>query len=444
MQSFDLICLGGGSGGIATARRAAEHGAKVLVVEKARLGGTCVNVGCVPKKWFWYAAQTAEALHNAPLFGFGEQQSALDWAHFKTVRDAQIARLNGIYAQNLDKSGVSVIAGQAEFVDAHTISVNGERYHAPHIIIATGGRPSIPNIEGAELGGSSDDFFALEAQPQSALIVGGGYIACEIAGVLQALGTQVTLVIRGERLLRQIDQDIAASLENAMQEQGIKIIKGANVTRLSRDKALCVELDNGTKLETDFCLWALGRTPNTDDLGLDKAGVNVKPSGKIPVDAFQNTNVSGIYAIGDVTEAPELTPVAIAAGRKLAMRLFAGQSALRQNYENIPTVMFTHPPIGIVGLSEEEATKRFDKVKVYRSQFTPMARTFAVHKPKTLMKLICAGEDEKIVGMQMIGDGADEMIQGFAVAVVMGARKADFDATVAIHPTSAEEWVTMR
>ena len=450
MQTFDLICIGGGSGGIATARRAAEYGAKVAVIESGRLGGTCVNVGCVPKKLFWYAANTAEALHDAPRFFEGvPAKMPFRWDKFKEERDAYIARLNGIYAANLEKSGVTLIRGFASFASADTVRVGDALYRAPHIVIATGGQPSIPaQVEGAALGKTSDDFFALEQQPARAVIVGGGYIACEIAGVLQALGTQTDIVIRGERLLRAQDADIAETLAEAMTAQGITIHRGAQVSRVSEnsDGTRAIALDNGTTLTADLFLWAMGRRANTANLNLAAAGVAVRDNGIIPVDTWQNTNVPGIYAIGDITGAIELTPVAIAAGRRLAARLFNNQPDAHLDYSNIPTVLFTHPPIGVVGLDEAAARREFGEaqVKVYRAGFSPMARTFASHPAKTLMKLVCVGADEKVVGIQMIGDGVDEMLQGFAVALKMGARKADFDNTVAIHPTSSEELVTLR
>ena len=446
MQTFDLICIGGGSGGIATARRAAEYGANVAVIEGGRLGGTCVNVGCVPKKLFWYAANTAEALRDAPRF-FADvpEKMPFRWQAFKEARDAYIARLNGIYETNLDKSGVALIRGFARFESADTVRVGDALYRGKHIVIATGGQPAIPaHIEGAARGKTSDDFFALEHQPQRAVIVGGGYIACEIAGVLQALGTPTDIVIRGERLLRAQDADIAETLADAMSAQGITIHRGAQVARVGDNGT--VMLDNGTTLAADFLLWAMGRRANTGQLNLAAAGVAARDNGDIPVDAWQNTNVPGIYAIGDITGAAELTPVAIAAGRRLAARLFNHQPEAHLDYDNIPTVMFTHPPIGVIGLDEAAARAQYgaEQVKTWRAGFSPMARAFAAHPAKTLMKLVCVGADEKIVGIQMIGDGVDEMLQGFAVAVKMGARKADFDNTVAIHPTSSEELVTLR
>lgn len=445
MEKFDLICIGGGSGGIATARRAAEYGAKVAVIEGARLGGTCVNVGCVPKKMFWYASNTMEALENAEFFGIsGVSQPIFNWGFFKENLDAYLSFLNGIYEKNLEKSNVKLIRGWAKFIDKNTVQVGEKRLCADHIVITTGGKPQVPNIQGAELGAVSDDFFALKSLPKQALIVGGGYIACEMAGVLRGLGSAVDVVIRGDRLLRQVDADISASLEQAMTEQGIKIHKNVNIQSLTGEKsAVQALLETGETLNSDFLLWAMGRVPNTQNLGLEALGVACRPNGEIIVDDYQNTNISGIYALGDITGQMPLTPVAISAGRKLALRLFKNQDA-KLDPENIPTVMFTHPPIGTVGLTEDKARKKFNEIKVYWTEFNPMARRFAKHKFKTLMKLICAGENEKIVGIQMIGDGVDEMLQGFAVAIKMGATKADFDQTIAIHPTSAEELVTLR
>ena len=443
---FDLICIGGGSGGIATARRAAEYGAKVAVIEGARLGGTCVNVGCVPKKLFWQAAEVMEAVHGAAAINIeGVGAGRFNWAAFKGQRDAYIQRLNGIYASNLAKAGITLIEGFARFVDEHTVQVGERQYQARHIVIATGGRPERPPVPGAELGSVSDDFFTLESQPREAVIVGGGYIACEIAGVLQALGTQAHLVIRGDRLLRTLDPDITEVLEKALTEQGVQIHRGRQVRELSRAGAIYqATLDDGTTLNADFFLWAMGRAANTDQLDLPKAGVATRANGEIIVDEYQNTNVAGIYALGDNTGALALTPVAIAAGRQLAKRLFLKDKTAKLDYQNIPTVIFTHPPIGSVGLTETQARAGGGEIKVYRTKFTPMRRAFAVHKPQTLMKLICAGPEERVVGIQMIGDGVDEMLQGFAVAVKLGATKGDFDRTVAIHPTSSEELVTLR
>ena len=446
MKTYDYIAIGGGSGGVATARRAAEYGARALVVEANRLGGTCVNVGCVPKKVMWYAAGIAQAMRDAAGYGFSVGDTRFDWNTLKSRRDAYIARLNGIYANMLEKAGVDVVRGFARFVDARTIEVNGERFSAPHIVIATGGRPLVPDIPGAELGIDSDGFFALEQQPRRVAVVGGGYIAVELAGVFNALGSEVSMLVRGPHLLRPFDALLREELMAQMQEDGVRLNFATEVRSVTRgtDGTLRVACSSGKALEVDALVWATGRRANTDALDLAAAGLTADAHGVIATDAFQNTAVPGIYAIGDITGRAELTPVAIAAGRRLAARLFLNQADSKLDYDTIPTVIFSHPPIGTVGLTEDEARARLTAVKVYTTRFTGMYHALTEHRPKTAMKLVCAGAEERIVGAHVIGEGADEMLQGFAVAVKMGARKADFDDTIAIHPTSAEEFVTMR
>ena len=446
MQTYDYIAIGGGSGGVASARRAAEYGARVLVVEAARLGGTCVNVGCVPKKVMWYASDIAQTLRDAAGYGFSVGDSAFDWPALKLRRDAYIARLNEVYANLLDKASVDVLRGFAHFIDAHTIEVDGQRFSAPHIVIATGGLPVVPAIEGAELGMDSDGFFALEHQPRRVAIVGAGYIAVELAGVFKGLGSEVDMLVRGPHLLRNFDAMVRDELATHMQDSGVRLHFGTETQSIRRqaDGSLQISCSEGKTLQVDALLWATGRRANTDRLQLEAAGLNADDKGMIKTDAFQNTAVPGIYAIGDITGQAELTPVAIAAGRKLAARLFLNQADSRLDYEGIPSVVFSHPPIGTVGLTEDEARKRFDDVKVYATRFTDMYHALTEHRPKTAMKLVCAGANERIVGLHIIGKGADEMLQGFAVALKMGACKADFDRTVAIHPTSAEELVTLR
>ncbi|MDX5411085.1 MAG: glutathione-disulfide reductase [Thauera sp.] len=446
MKTYDYIAIGGGSGGVATARRAAEYGARALVVEANRLGGTCVNVGCVPKKVMWYAAGIAQAMRDAAGYGFSVGDTRFDWNTLKSRRDAYIARLNGIYANMLEKAGVDVVRGFARFVDARTIEVNGERFSAPHIVIATGGRPLVPDIPGAELGIDSDGFFALEQQPRRVAVVGGGYIAVELAGVFNALGSEVSMLVRGPHLLRPFDALLREELMAQMQEDGVRLNFATEVRSVTRgtDGTLRVACSSGKALEVDALVWATGRRANTDALDLAAAGLTADAHGVIATDAFQNTAVPGIYAIGDITGRAELTPVAIAAGRRLAARLFLNQADSKLDYDTIPTVIFSHPPIGTVGLTEDEARARLTAVTVYTTRFTGMYHALTEHRPKTAMKLVCAGAEERIVGAHVIGEGADEMLQGFAVAVKMGARKADFDDTIAIHPTSAEEFVTMR
>lgn len=446
MESFDYVVIGGGSGGVATARRAAEYGAKVALIEATRLGGTCVNVGCVPKKVMWNAADMAHRLHDAASYGFDVRNDGFDWSSLKSRRDAYLLRLNDLYANLLEKANVTLVRGYARFRDATTVDVDGRVLSAPHITIATGGHPVFPDIPGAELGISSDGFFSLEQQPRRVVVVGGGYIAVELAGVFRALGSDVTQLVRGQRLLRPFDQMLADELAERMSEDGIDIRFSTEAQAIERraDGVLMIDCGEAGTLEADCLLWATGRRANTAELGLEAAGVTVNIDGTIPVDAFQDTSIAGIHAIGDIIGEAELTPVAIAAGRRLATRLFDDQPEVCLDYADIPSVVFSHPTIGTVGLTEAQAREKWPDVKVYSSRFTPMYYAITERKPKTAMKLVCAGPDERVVGLHVIGEGADEMLQGFAVAVKMGATKRDFDNTVAIHPTSAEELVTMR
>lgn len=448
MQAFDLIVIGGGSGGLATAQRAAEYGARVVVFEADRLGGTCVNVGCVPKKVMWYGAEIAAAIRNAPHYGFDVTCHGHDFARLRAARDAYIVRLNEIYARNLERRNVQHIAARARFADTHIVEDSaGERYTAPHIVIATGGQPLVPEIPGSEYGMTSDGFFELDALPKRAAIVGSGYIAVEIAGVLRALGSEVSLIVRRDTVLRSFDPMLSEELVNSMREDGISVVNMA-VPRLLEhtDGGLVLHSEDSREFAAfDALFWCIGRTPLTQDLGAEAAGLALDSCGYVTVDAWQNTSVTGVYAVGDVTGQAELTPVAIAAGRRLADRVFDAQAGRRLDYHNIPTVVFSHPPVGTVGMTEPEARNEFgEDVRVYTSRFTPMLNALTPEKPKTAMKLVTVGAEERVVGCHLIGLGADEMLQGFAVAVVMGARKRDLDDTVAIHPTSAEELVTMR
>ncbi len=441
---YDLIAVGGGSGGLAVARRAANHGARCAVIESGPLGGTCVNVGCVPKKVMWYGAGIADTLRDAGDYGFRIDNPTFDWPTLKKARDQYVQHLNGIYGRNLEKDHVDLVHGHASFENERTLVADGKRYSADHIVIATGGEPEIPDVPGAHLGGTSDDFFTLEYCPKRVIIAGAGYIAVELAGMLHALGADVTLLVRSV-ILRGFDDMLQKHLTDQMDRDGIDIVIPATIERVEKTEQGITVFANDQQWSGDLLLWATGRRPKLGNLNLEASGVELDNSQAIVVDAWQNTSQSGIYAIGDVTGKALLTPVAIAAGRRLADRLFGNKPDSKLDYRCIPTVVFSHPPIGTVGMTEQEARQQYgDDVQVFSSRFTPMYHALTRHKVMAAMKLICVGSEQRVVGCHVIGDGADEMMQGFAVAVKMGATKADFDNTVAIHPTSAEELVTMR
>ncbi len=449
-RHYDYIAIGGGSGGIASINRAAMYGKKCAIIEANHLGGTCVNLGCVPKKVMWYGAQVAEAMHKyAPDYGFDIEVKGFDFKKLVETRQKYIGNIHRSYENNLAKNNVEVINGFAKFVDAKTVEVNGEHITADHILIATGGRPVFPDIKGAEYGIDSDGFFALEHLPERVAVVGAGYVAVEIAGVLRSLGSEVDLYVRQHAPLRSFDHSIVNVLLEEMDKEGIKLHTHSTLKEVvkNEDGSLTIELEDGQSQTVDCLIWAVGREPATDVINLDVTGVETNSIGKVKVDKFQNTNVEGIYAVGDIIEnSIDLTPVAVAAGRRLSERLFNNKPNEHLDYNLVPTVIFTHPPIGTVGLSEMQAIEQYgeEDVKCYTSTFTPMYSAVTQHRQKCTMKLVCLGEEEKIIGLHGIGFGVDEMIQGFAVAIKMGATKADFDNTVAIHPTGAEEFVTMR
>ena len=447
MTNFDMIVIGGGSGGLAAARRASEYGARCAVIESHKLGGTCVNVGCVPKKVMWTTSRIAEMLHDAPDYGFSIDNRGFDWSAIKTSRDAYIKRLNDIYETNLEKAKVAYISGQAQFVSPNSVKVGDAQYTAPHVLIATGGQPVVPAIPGVEHALTSDGFFAMEKLPRKVVIVGAGYIATEFAGMLHGLGSDVTMVLRKDQLLREFDSSLTSIVMSEMEQSGVKFMLNTSTTAISKTgSTLRVELSNDAVIEdVDEFIFAIGRQPNTEGLNLAAAGVSTNARGLIETNKFQVTSNENVYAVGDVCSRFALTPVAIAAGRKLADRLFGGQVDAYLDYDNIPSVIFSHPPIGTVGLSESAARAAYgDDVKVYTSEFKNMYYQITRRSSVTLMKLITVGPDEQVVGCHIVGDHADEMIQGFSVAVKMGATKQDFDNTVAIHPTAAEELVTMR
>ena len=449
VKEYDYIVIGGGSGGIASANRAAMHGAKVILFEGKEVGGTCVNVGCVPKKVMWYGAQVAETLHRyAGEYGFDVTINKFDFARLKANRQAYIDRIHGSYERGFDSNGVERVYEYARFVDPHTVEVAGERYTAPHILIATGGHALYPNIPGSEYGITSDGFFELDEVPKRTAVIGAGYISVEVAGVLNALGSDTHLFVRKERPLRTFDQDIVDVLVDEMAKSGPTLHTHANATEVVKnaDDSLTISFDNGETITVDCLIWAIGRAANTSGFGLEKTGVKLTEKGTIYSDEFENTSVPGIYALGDVTGKLDLTPVAVKAGRQLSERLFNNKADAKLDYTDVATVVFSHPVIGSVGLTEEKAIAKYgaENIKVYKSSFTPMYTALGDNRQPSTMKLVTLGEDEKIIGLHGIGYGVDEMIQGFSVAIKMGATKADFDNTVAIHPTGSEEFVTMR
>ncbi|OOF36052.1 glutathione-disulfide reductase [Rodentibacter rarus] len=455
-KHYDYIAIGGGSGGIASINRAASYGKRCAIIEAKYLGGTCVNVGCVPKKVMFYGAQIAEAInHYAPDYGFDVEVKKFNFEKLIESRQAYISRIHTSYNNVLAKNNVDVINGFGKFIDAHTIEVSfadgsTARVTADHILIATGGRPFRPHsVKGQEYGIDSDGFFALTELPKRVAIIGAGYIAVELAGVLNSLGAETHLVVRRHAPMRNQDPLIVETLVEVLEQDGIVLHKHTTIQEIikNEDGSLTAKFDHERHVTVDCVIWAAGREPATDKIGLENAGVETNERGYIKVDKFQNTNVKGIYAVGDIIEGGiELTPVAVAAGRRLSERLFNNKPNEHLDYNLVPTVVFSHPPIGTIGLTEPQAIEQYgeDNVKVYTSSFTAMYTAVTQHRQPCKMKLVCVGKEEKIVGLHGIGFGVDEMIQGFAVAIKMGATKADFDNTVAIHPTGSEEFVTMR
>ncbi len=449
---FDLFVIGGGSGGVRAGRMAAQRGARVALAEVADMGGTCVNLGCIPKKLYSYAAHYAEAFEESHGFGWAGEAPKFDWAVLKARRAAEISRLNGIYNQLLDSAGVKIIKGWAWLLDAHTVEVDGQTLTAKNILVSTGGTATVPALEGREHVVTSDSMFDLNPFPKRLLVVGGGYIACEFASIFNGLGAQVTQLHRGEKVLTGFDEDIRSFIAAEMGKAGVNLqLKSEVESILKTADGLLVKVKAGTasaaSFTVDSVLYATGRVPNTTGLGLDAAGVALDTKGAIKVNSHYQTSVPSIYALGDVTARLQLTPVALGEAMVVVDHLFAttdGKKPRSMSYDFIPSAVFTHPNIGTVGYSESDARKKFGNITVYRSDFKALKHTLSGSTERTLMKLLVDDASDRVVGLHMVGADAGEIVQGFAVAMKAGATKAIFDSTIGIHPTAAEEFVTMR
>lgn len=445
---FDLFVIGGGSGGVRAARMAAQRGARVGLAEASAMGGTCVNVGCIPKKLYSYAAHYGEAFDEAAGYGWQAERPPFDWATLKANRAREIARLNSVYVQLLQGSGVQLIQGWARLAGAQAVEINGQVYSAQHILVATGGRAVVPEFAGREHVITSDDIFDLSPFPQRLLVVGGGYIACEFASIFNGLGAQVTQVYRGPQVLRGFDDEVRDFIATQMRGHGVDLRVHTDVTEVRREAGgLQVTLADGSTLQVDAVLYATGRAPRVDGLGLAEAGVALDAQGAVLVDQAYCSSVPSIHAVGDVIAKVQLTPVALGEAMVVVDHLFgppAGKAARQMSYEFIPTAVFTHPSIGTVGYGEAQAREKFGAIRVYRSEFRALKHTLSGSHERTLMKLIVDDASDRVVGLHMVGADAGEVVQGFAVAMKAGATKAVFDATVGIHPTAAEEFVTMR
>ena len=445
---FDLFVIGGGSGGVRAARMAAQRGVRVALAEVAAMGGTCVNVGCIPKKLYSYAAHYADSFEESHGFGWVGEAPRLDWDVLKANRAREISRLNGVYSHLLKSSGVQIIEDWATLTGKHTVEVAGKSYSAKHILIATGGTPIVPDVPGREHAITSNDIFDLSPFPRRLLVVGGGYIACEFASIFNGLGAKVTQLYRGEQILRGFDNEVRAFIAGEMAKTGVTLHLNTDVAAIARgDDALNVRLRDGSVIVADTVLYATGREPLTGGLGLDAAGVAVNDAGAIKVDAHYQTSVSSIYAVGDVTARLQLTPVALGEAMAVVDHLFgpqAGKKPRHMSYDFIPTAVFTHPNIGTVGYTEDEACEKFGQISVFRSDFRALRHTLSGSTERTLVKLLVDDASDRVVGLHMVGPDAGEVVQGFAVAMKAGATKAIFDSTIGIHPTLAEEFVTLR
>jgi glutathione reductase (NADPH) len=442
---FDLFTIGGGSGGVRASRFSAQYGARVAIAESDRFGGTCVNVGCIPKKLFSYAAHFRDDLGDAAGYGWSVGEPAFDWPKLVAGKDREVARLNAVYERVLASAGAEILRGRAAIVDPHTVEVAGHRWSAQHILVATGSRPQIPDIPGKSLALTSNEVFRLERLPRRAIVVGGGYIAVEFASIFNGLGVQTTLAYRRHRLLREFDAELGTRLGEEIQKKGVMLHFGAEPVAIARqpDGALEVTYGDGQHARAELVLFATGRVPNSKGLGLEAAGVKLGPVGEVLVDAYSRSSVESIYAIGDITNRINLTPVATAEGGALAKTLFGGEPTA-PDHENVPTAVFANPNLAAVGLSEEQARERLGAIEIYKTSFRSLKHALTGSDEKIFMKLVVDAASRKVVGAHMIGPEAAEIIQGIAIAVKLGATKAQFDATIGIHPTSAEEFVTLR
>jgi len=451
-ETFDLFVIGAGSGGVRAARTAAQRGARVAVADPAPLGGTCVNLGCIPKKLYSFAAHYADAFEESHGYGWTSAEPTFDWATLKANRAREILRLNGIYAQLLEGSGVTLLRGRAVLRGRNEVEVDGGIHRAKHVLVATGGRPVVPVLPGHELAVTSDQMFDLPEFPRRLVVVGGGYIASEFASIFTGLGSQVTQVYRGEQILRGFDDDIRHFVAAEMRKKGVDLRTHSQVTQIERlgagsGSALQATLGDGTVLAADTILYATGRRPNTEGLGLAELDVRLTPNGAVVVDEHYRSSVPTIHALGDVIDRVQLTPVALAEAMALVDELFGapqGKGVRRIDYGLIPTAVFTDPNIGTVGLTEAAARERFGAVQIFRSEFKALKHTLSGASERTLMKLVVDAASDRVVGLHMVGADAGEIVQGFGVALKAGATKAQFDATIGIHPTAAEEFVTMR
>ena len=444
MYDFDLFTIGGGSGGVRASRMAAQYGAKVALAEERYLGGTCVNVGCIPKKLLVYASEFGDDFIDCAEFGWTLGERSFDWGTLIANKDHEIARLNGVYEKVLIDNGVRILRARATIADSHTVVIGSERYTARYVLVATGGWPTRPSIPGGELAITSNEAFFLPQFPTRAIIVGGGYIGVEFAGIFHGLGTKVSLIHRGELFLRGFDDDVRRTLAVEMGKRGIELRFDHMVERIEKlARGIRATLNDGAALEADLIMFATGRTPNTHNLGLERAGVKLDRESAVIVDPYSCSSVPNIYAVGDCTDRLQLTPVAIAEGQAVAETLFHGNPKI-PDYENVPTAVFSQPNIGTVGLTEAEARERYSDIDIYKSNFRPLKHTLSGRDEHSFMKLVVDRQTDRVLGCHMVGTDAGEIIQGLAIALRCHATKAQFDSTIGIHPTGAEEFVTMR